>query len=275
MKVESIDFFDDRFYKITYEKDKKEVVDYFASVTTKLGALAKPFLTRWYGDLGTREAKLRAMEAADRGSRVHYGWQIYLLKGAVIYNNNKNPSYTSQQINEIDKENEGKTAILYSQEEMLSMYKMQQWDKIVNPKLMATEKTLYSMKYRDAGTADTIFEIKEGEYLVNGNKPLRIKGGNYIHDLKTGKSIGNDSKMQVSCYLKMAEEMGIAKFEGALITHTQAKIKTGIAGLATILLTREDVEKYYNDYRNIASVWDSQFGTLKPKIFKIPTLIKR
>ena len=43
MKAESIEWFDDRFYKITQGKDKEETVDYFASVTTKLGALAKPF----------------------------------------------------------------------------------------------------------------------------------------------------------------------------------------------------------------------------------------
>ena len=274
-KVKVIEWFDDRFYKLIYQKDDKEVTDYFPSVTTKLGAVAKPFLTYWYGDLGTREAQLRSMEAADKGSRVHHAWQMYLLGGAVIYQPYKKPIYTMQQIAELEDKHKGNIAILYTQEEMYAMSKMQRWDNVVNPSLLEAEHTVYSMKNREAGTVDTILQIKEGHYAVNGKDALKLETGTYIHDLKTGKTVGNDAKMQVAAYAVMVEEMGLAKITGALITHTQAKTKSGIEGLATILLTREEIDKYYKDFRNVAAVWDSQFGSMKPKVFEIPTIITR
>ena len=272
MEIKSISWFDERFYKITM---KDGSIDYFPSVTTKLGALPKPYLSHWRGDIGNREADLRILEASNRGSRIHLAWQVFVKGGAIIYQPYKFTVHTQEELTQLEKDNNGLIAIIPTQDEMLACYKMQQWWEVVRPTLIESEQTVYSLTNREAGTLDTHLFIEEGEYLINGKIPLRLEKGNYIHDLKTGKVIGNEAYMQVSAYLKFAEERSLGKFMGALITHTQAKTRSGIEGLSTIFLNRDDIKRYYEDYRNVAKVWDSQFGTLKPKTLEIPTIIKR
>ncbi len=276
IEVKQIDWFDDHFYKIRYENEAKiEVEDYIPSVTTKLGALAKPFLIGWYGDIGTREARLRTMEQADRGSRIHWAWETYTTGGVVIYDSPKTPIYTKEEVDKIIESSKGNYLILRDQEEMYQMMKMEKFYKALDPISCASESIVYDIENRDAGTMDNLFEINSGEYEINGATLLKLGGGFYIFDLKSGNYLGKEARMQVACYAKCAVSMGLVpEIEGALIGHTASKTKKGIEGFSTVHLTQDDIEQEYQDYRDIARVWDRNFGTRKPTIRQIPGIIK-
>ena len=302
-RVKMVQWFDDHFYKINYSqaqcpsckkprpvyyipKDAQcaciepmptavdlEIVDYLPSVTTKLGAVAKPFLTMWYGDLGTREAQLRKMEAAERGSRIHYAWQMYTQGGIVVFNDERRPVYTYQQLQEMDKQYEGRMAVLRSQDEMYDMTKLEKFYAAIKPQEMLAEHTLHSLSGRDAGTCDNVFSIEGGLYKIAGSQLLELPKGRFIFDLKTGKQIGRDARMQVSRYAKMHEEMGLGPITGALIGHTQATTRTAIEGFTTIYIPRDQIEVLNDDYQHVAHMWNREFGTMKPTVFDIPTII--
>jgi hypothetical protein len=274
IEVKQIDWFDDHFYKIRYENEAKiEIEDYFASVTTKLGALAKPHLIRWYGDIGTREAQMKMREAGDRGSRIHNAWYHYTTGGAVVYQPERTPLYTRDELDEIYKRFNNAVYVIQNQDEMFNVMKLQQFHSIIKPREMKSETIVYNADHKEAGTADNIFEIDEGEYLISGAKPVKLPGGQYIFDLKTGSTVGKEAFMQVSAYLVCAESMGAPKFAGALIGHTSATTRSGIEGFKIYFLSREEALSQYSDYRDIARVWERNFGTKKPVIRQIPGLI--
>jgi len=289
IEVKQIDWFDQHFYRLNL--DGNDI--YFPSVTTKLDAEAKPFLARWRGDIGNREADIIMRTKADRGSRIHFGWYLMTTGGTVIYNPFQRPNYTGEEIEKIAKESNG-ILILENQDEMYDLYKLQEWHKIVNPKVEANELIVYSLKNEEAGQLDKLMYIKEGEYMINGAKPLFIEEGLYVVDLKTGNTFPDNGFMQISAYKNCYEEMnkkGITdkiitgikslfnkqistEVKGGIIIHTGAKTKKGIEGLATYLRTSEELKEDYLDYRAVATVWERRKKNMKPRIFSFPTLIK-
>ena len=272
IEVKQISWFDDHFYKIRYENEAKvEIEDYLPSVTTKLGALAKPFLIGWYGDIGTREARLRMVEQADRGSRIHWAWEIYTQGGIVIFDDPRVPLYTKEEIRAIEKAYNYNSIILKSQDEMYQMMKLQKFMEIINPVSIESEKVVYDIENRDAGTMDNLIEINEGEYLISGAKPIKLPGGFYVFDLKTGNYLGKEARMQISAYGKCVETMfPDIQIVGGLIGHTGSKNKTGIPGFSLTYLDIDQMHREYQDFRDIARVWDRNFGTRKPIIRQVP-----
>lgn len=285
-KVKMVEWFDDHFYKVEYEvevdADKRGIdanvetkVAYIPSVTTKLGAVAKPFLAHWRGDIGNREADLRMMEGADRGSRIHHAYHVLKTGGVVIYQPFQRPNYTREEVDDIYDKHMGNIAVLKSQDEQYSIYKIKRLYEILKPTVIFSEHIVYSLELNDAGQVDDIWFLEKGEYKINGSEPLVIEeSGLYINDLKTGKEIDDDAWMQTARYLKLAESMGLGEFKGTLVTHTQAKTRKGIEGLAVYQRQRPQVEQDNADYEHVARIWDRKFGDKKPRCFEFPTLIK-
>lgn len=270
--VKQIEWFDQRFYKVDFGDNN---FLYYPSVTTKLQATSKPFLATWRGDIGNREANLRVKQAADRGSRIHYGWYLMTTGGAVIYNPFQRPNYNKDEIKDIEAESNG-ILILEDQGEMWDIVKLEKWHKAVNPKIEASELIVYSAKNNEAGQLDSLMYIKEGEYMINGAKPLYIPEGRYVVDLKTGKTVGNDAYMQVAAYANCYGEMtkGKEKIAGGLIIHTGSKTKTGIEGLSTHLRLKDEMKNDYENFRSVADVWSRLFSKEKPEIMEFPSLIR-
>ena len=274
--VKMIDWFDDHWYKIHYtDTNKVDQTDYLASVTTKLGAIDKPWLAQYYGTHGSREAKRLTAEAGDRGSRIHHAWYTYTDGGAVVYNPDRHPVYTKEELEEIYKKYNHNVCVLRKQDEMYDIMKLQKMCQILKPELKEAEKIVYSIEDRDAGTMDNLLGIKEGTYEVSGSKPLKLPGGLYPFDLKSGKVIDKGAKMQVSRYGILAEKAGYGTMAGALLGHTGATTRTGIAGFSLIYISREEMLELNQQYLRVAKVWEDQFGTAKPKVIQIPGIISR
>jgi len=264
-----IEWYNAHYYKVTADDGQ---VHYLPSVTTKLGIIDKPQLTRWYGDLGTREAELRKHEAAEKGTRIHWAYAVSLTKGAVAYNPWQKPIYTEEGLAQL-KEKYGTVAILRTQEEMHAISKLAEQFKRLEPEVLGVEKLVYDLEMGDAGTIDSIFWIEEGEYFIAGQKPLRLSAGIYINDLKTGSFLSDDVWLQLAPYVVMYEKRCGAKVQGALVTHTGSTIKTGIPGLKTMHIDRDQIEQYYKQYRRISDVWLDKHAGEQPETFHFPSLI--
>ena len=282
VELKQIAWFDDRFYKVRYENDQKvEVEDYLPSVTTKLGALSKPMLTRWYGDLGNREAHLQMNEKAERGSRIHWAWETFCGGGVVIYQPDRTPLFDDEEFAELVKRYNNHYFVLRNQDEMWNFLKLSKFHKAIKPYFTLNEHIVYDLKNRDAGTMDNLFGIEAGEYEINGSKAVKLERGLYLFDAKTGNYVGNEAKMQLSAYwgclnfmirnglIELPDTSEDNEIKGAIIGHTSSQTRTGIEGFSAIVITLDEIQDYYRRYRNISAVWDSEFGSAKPKIRQI------
>ena len=265
-----IDWFDEHWYQVTLDG----VTHYLPSVTTKLGIIDKPFLARWRGDLGNREADLRMHEAGDRGKRIHWAYEIALRGGIVIYDPWQHPVITTEAINELRDKHAGLVAVIHTQDEMLQLTKLQKQFNTLTPTVIEVEKRVYDIANRDAGTIDQVFYVQEGDYLISGSKPIHLDDGIYLNDLKTGKNI-DLAWLQLAAYASMYESMQGVKIAGALITHTAATIKGGIQGLKTLVRDRSTLLAIdYPDYRHASALWERDHKDDKPETFQFPATIQ-
>lgn len=263
-----VEWFSQHWYKVT-DGDK---VYYIPSVTTKLNVIDKPQLARWRGDVGNREADLRAYEAAQMGNRKHWAYAVFLKSGAVVYDPWQKPIYTAQGLEELRKKY-GEIAILRTQEEMWTICKLAEQFKRLNPKILGVEETVYDIESMDAGTIDNILFLEAGEYFVSGTRPIRLSQGVYINDLKTGSFVGDDVWLQLAPYTIMYEKLHGVQVQGALVTHTGSTVKGGIAGLSTKFCSREMLDSYYKQYRHISDVWNDKHQGEEPETFQFPSII--
>jgi len=269
-EVKMIDWFDSRYYQVFFEDGSS---DFYPSVTTKLGVIAKPFLAHWRGDIGNREADAKMIEAQDRGTRIHFAWHIISMGGIALFNPRNHPVYTHEQIDSKYKEFSNKVVVLESQDEMWAIYKLKQFLIEVNPTILETEKTVYSHKYKEAGTLDGILAIDEGDYLVSGATKLHLPAGNYVIDIKSGKVVDKDAFLQIAAYANCAHEMGLHEIVGGLVLHTSAQTKKGIEGFTTHYISREELDQKFKIFRNVANFWEYDNEDAKPKIFNFPSEI--
>lgn len=260
---------DEHWYKIV----DRDQTYFIPSVTTKLGVKDKPFLARWRGDIGNREADLRMNEASQRGKRVHWAKETLLRGGVVVYDPWQNPVYTIDGIKDLEKQFKH-VATLRVQDEMLQVHKIKQQLDILKPEVLAVEMTVYDLDELNAGTVDAVYAIKPGNYMIAGAKPLYLEGGIYIEDLKTGNVVDDSVWMQLAPYLVCYEKMSGNSVKGALVTHTGAKTRGGIAGLTTLFRSREDlILKDYPDYRHASSLWLRDHAEDQPKQYQFPAIL--
>lgn len=271
VKVKQVEWYDDRWYKITFPDG---TVDYFASVTTKLGVIDKPGLRLWVGDVGNETANTHLFNAQERGSRIHHAWETLVTGGKVVYNSPYNGVFSRQEINTLYEQNNNNVAILPYQDEFHAILKLNAFYNEVHPEFVFNEKVVYSLSHKEAGTLDNLVKIKKGKYKINGMTPLELDSGYYVLDVKSGKEVYDENFLQVACYAHCVEEMKLVpKVIGALVLHTSGKTKKGIEGLSSYLRTSEDLEKDYEVYRHVSKVWEYKNSTSKPKVFDFPSII--
>ena len=269
--IRLVEYFDDHFYKITENNQSY----YIASVTTKLGIVDKPFLARWRGDLGNREADMRVYDAQQRGKRIHFAWYVYTSGGNVIYNPFEHPNYTQEQIQEFKKQTPYFIE-LKTQDEMLQLWKLQRFFELLNPTVLHAEQIVYSIEDDEAGTIDNAFMIEKGTYYVNGSKGLVIpESGVYVVDLKTGSTVDESVWMQLAPYVNCYRKMRLGDPRGAIVMHTSSKNKSGIEGFGTLLRMNYELEEDYKNYKHAAALWRAKNKNFSPSVFEFPSLIKR
>lgn len=273
-EIKQVEWFDDRYYKVNVSETDVPVYEYFSSATTKLNVVAKPWLARWKGDVGNREADLRMFEAGERGTRIHHAWYTLTTGGVVIFNPWQRPNYNQKEIEEMTDKAMGNLAVMQYQDEMWDVLKLKNWVDAVKPKIVGSELTVCSKICKDAGTLDNLMEIEEGDYEVNGAKAIHIPKGLYVVDLKTG-SLDEDAFMQLACYANCVNEMKLSEqlVSGTIILHTGSAVKKGIEGLSTVYHDQSELDKDFQDFRHAAALWERKNANAKPKIFEFPSLL--
>ena len=273
MEIKLVEWFNEHWYKIITETDDKPETIYIPSVTTKLGIIAKPFLAKWRGDVGNREADLRVFEAQQKGIRTHHGWYTLTTGGKVAYQPFQRPNYTEQEMAGMLEETAGNLAVVRYQDEMYDLWKLQRWLEIVKPEIVGSEIITYSLENKDAGTADNLMRLNAGKYSINGSKPLELPEGLYVVDLKTGASVDESAFMQTACYANNIKEMGLGECVGTLILHTGAKTRSAIEGLSTLYRSKEQMAEDYQTYRLASALWERKNADAKPDLFEFPALL--
>lgn len=267
-KITTAMWYDDRSYRIV-EGGKEH---FLISVSTKLGIEDKPFLLQWYADLGWDEARRRLHESAERGKRIHFAMWVYLNGGTVVFNPSHGSVFSEKDI--IDFKAKGLFFDLKNQDEMVALWKIQKFFEITGAKAHETEKTVYSIGKRIAGTLDLVLEIETGAYDVNGRSRLTIpQTGKYVGDLKTGKVVPESAWPQVATYTEAYEEMSGKEIKGGIILHTESGNKGGIEGFGTQIKTREELKPYCDIYAHLAAVYDARNPNVHIKAFDFPTII--
>lgn len=282
-EIKLVEWFDDHWYKVQIDEKEHR---YIPSVSTKLGVTAKPFLARWRGDIGNREADIRSAEASDRGSRIHHGWYTLTTGGLVVYNPWRHPIFSSSELEKLSVENAGNLTVMQNQDEHYDLVKLTEWCVRVKPQFIASELTVCDLSNNDAGTTDNVMWIQGGKYEINGSKGLLLPEGLYIVDLKSGKQVDDDAYMQMAAYAKCFQWMRengwlehlpeLAKQEivGSLIIHTGSSTRTAIPGLSTIFRSRDEMSDDYSDYRAVSKIWERKNKDAKPKVFEFPSQLK-
>lgn len=251
LQSEMVNWFDQHYYRIGSR--------FLPSVTTVLGASPKWYLANWRGDVGNAEADRIMKEAQIHGSNVH-GFLNHLLNGGSLVFN--------QETNEKGYIN------VRDQFEFLHIYKVVQFLNIVKPKILMSEEIIWSDKYEFAGTMDLLMDVEEGEYPVNGAKPIFLEGGVYVADLKTGKTIGNEAFWQTSAYAEALKEHTGLKVAGTMILHTQSGNAKGIEGFGVKVRNSEEVSLDFENFLKVYEVWKIAPNPAKPKIFQMPQTLK-
>jgi len=275
-----IDYFDSRYYKILYEvtngKKKTLEEEHFPSVTEILGAFPKPFLARWRGEVGNERAEQVISDALNLGSTIHSGAELIANGAAVVYNPYGKPIYNEKQLKDMEKKF-GKIFICRFQKEFVQLYRIWQFFEIVKPTKIETEITVYSLKWKFAGTTDLFCYIKEGDYMIQGSQPMYLQEGFYLCDYKTGKNIDKSNKFQVSAYMEAImegkQEMR-KKIVGGLLLHpNNEKIENGIQGFKATLITMEEQQEYFRSFIKVYDVYKIDKPIPTPKEFAIPTVL--
>lgn len=273
--MKQVQWFDQHFYQVL----TPEGIEYLPSVTTILNVLPKPYLAKWRGDLGNEEANEQMISARNRGSNIHNAVSK-LVKGGVIINSDpcNTDALTDDELHKLLKYRD--VYRVYNQFEYLQIYRFLQFMQIVEPEVIFSEETVFCSKYGFAGTLDLLLEIKEGEYKINGSKPLYIKGGYYLADLKTGKTMPEDVWMQLAAYRqgltheRLSHEDFDADLFGALCIHTNSQTRSNIEGLSVKLRTAEELDKDFEDFKKVLEVWKINPTVSGPKIFTMPAYLQ-
>lgn len=277
VNVERVEYFDSRYYKVTYLEAKKKMQVMLTSVTEFLGALPKDFLPRWRGDVGNERADQIIIESQRLGSFVHWGAEVIGRRGAVIYNPQENPIYSDKEMEQLKRKHKVHVVCRY-QAQYVQLWRIFQWFERVRPTGVQTEQTVYSLEHKFAGTLDAMGTIEAGDYEISGSKPLHLEGGDYIWDYKSGKGVDKSYKMQVAAYLKGVFE-GLdpklaRRFKGALIVHSNSeRTEKGIEGLQTHLVTVDECREYFEQFKKVQQVYWIDKPHPTPTQFSMPTVL--
>jgi hypothetical protein len=245
--IKTIEWFDDRVYKVLLppEFDPKRW-EFFWSVTTILGIIAKPWLALWYGDLGTERARYRSKLAKDRGSLIHNAIAELL---------------------EFDDSGLGvpMTGDKFRQEDWLAILNFATWYNKTKPRILAHDFPIVSYEHKYAGTLDIIPEFDGGLIDDGTSKGVEIEGGAYVLDVKSGNE-SEDYHCQTALYDEGVVEGGIIKPVGTMIFYTDAKTKSGYK---LVVRNKDEVAKDLDTALAIKKVFDSRPPKL-PELRELP-----
>ena len=237
-RVKSITSQDNRFYLVDGE--------YYPSVTTILTAYPKSVgFFKWLTTNGNwQEAEKAKEEAGSRGSKVHNAiLQLINGKRLKLLDSNKESIFTNEEW------------------KMILAFK-NFWDDF-EPITLECEKTVFSKRFKFAGTIDWMGTIKMP------GKDKKAKRVLAIMDWKTSKAIYNSNLVQVAAYAFASTEMEKKKAQALAVIQLGSKNKKGYA-----VKFVEDRETCFNVFLAVKTIWDFENPNARPSTEDLPGEIK-
>lgn len=246
--IKTIEWFDDRVYKVLLPPDfSSDRWEFFWSVTSILGVIAKPWLTIWYGNLGTERARYQSGKARDRGSLIHNA-----IAEALSFDDGT-----------------GLGAPLdgtgFRQEDWLPIVRFAQWYNSFKPRVLGHDFPVVSYDFRFAGTLDMLIATDGGKMDVGMAKPLDIPAGNYVLDIKTGQE-NDDYFMQTSAYAQGVIENQIQAVQGTMILYLDTNTK---AGYKLVFRNTEQMQQDFELFQSAQKLFLAR-GQKLPEVFEMP-----
>lgn len=230
--VKMVEYFDEHHYWI------EMIQEWFPSVTSKLHSVLSKGIgfEQWLRDTGN-ESKRIAKDASVSGSKIHDAINKIILGQSV-------------NMEEYEK---------FDKKEWKKLSNWIDWVSHYNIKFLATEITVWSEKYKVAGTLDAICII-DGEV--------------WVLDWKTGNNIYDDAYYQVACYFDMYNEMidkgifpDMPKATRAGIVHLGSTNRTfPKKGLTApgIGVKEVDIVESIRVYERVNDIWGVKNKSYKP-----------
>ena len=230
-----VEFLDERFYQVGEG-------EFYPSVTTILNVYPKgPAFLQWIKDVGN-SAKLIAERAAISGTKVHKAAENLIQGEELIWDDNE-----------------------HSLQEWEGILRFVDFYKRFAPKILASEATTISHKYKYAGTLDLVCEID---------------GETWLADLKFGNAIYPTYFFQLAAYKQSWEENGGAKIDKMgilwLKAHTRTVGKKGsIQGVSWQMVQPKDsYERLLEVFLKTLDIYVYENPESKPKNLILPCKIK-
>jgi hypothetical protein len=257
--IEKLEWWDDRVYRRILADGTKP---FKWSVTTKLGIINKPFLSRWRGDLGNYEADKRSNFAKWRGSRVHDAIHRLIMDGEVVWEQN--------------------TVDALGQDEWLKVLYFKKFLRLFKPVIKGSETIVWSEAGNYAGTMDLPVLLTAGEYQITKSTVVTVpETGYYCGDIKTG-NLSKEYNYQTAAYAMAEEAQADPQSEifstvkeygeplGTFILHLDADNKEG---WTLKLRTKENMAHDYEMALLAFRLWDDVNPNKTPAFFEMPTKI--
>jgi len=152
------------------------------------------------------------------------------------------------------------------QEDWLAVLNFAKWYNSVEPKIVEHDFSIVSYEHEYAGTLDLLLEI-DGETIDDGHvKPLAVKPGIYVLDIKTGNE-NPDYFMQVAAYDNSVRENElVAETQGTMILYLDAGTKSGYK---LVVRNHEEVRKDFDNFLAAKKLFHAKEPKL-PELFEMP-----
>jgi len=232
---QSITWLDSRYYEIGEG-------EYVPSVTTILSLYPKgPAFEQWLRDVGN-SAKQIAERAAESGNKVHKAAELLIQGEELVWD---------------DKE-----------------YNLTEWEGVLRfvdfytrftPKVLASEVTTISHKYKYAGTLDLVCEID---------------GANWLLDIKFGNAIYPTYFFQLAAYKQSWEENGNPQIDEIGIlwlkanTRTEGKKGTIQGKSWQVVKPKDSYERLWEIFLKTLEIYNYENPESKPKNLVLPARVK-
>jgi hypothetical protein len=236
---QQVNVLDQRFYRRNG--------DYYPSVTSILNYFPKnKFFHDWLKDVG-HNSEIIAQKAAYEGTLVHTAAEKYVKGEEIVW---------------VEKDG----TVNYPLEVWKMILKFADFWTKHSPRLITTEYHLFSDKYRFAGTADLVCELKGKIWLL---------------DIKTSNSIHTTYELQLSAYAQAWNETHDTAIEHTgilwLKAATRGEDKKGekIQGAGWQLKSFDrSIEESFEIFNKIYDIYKLENPDAKPSIETLPLSIK-
>ncbi len=230
-----VEFLDDRFYQVGEDT-------FFPSVTTILQTYPKgPAFLQWIKDVGN-SAKQIAERAAESGTKVHNAAADLIAGEELIWDDH-----------------------VHSFEEWNGILRFADFYTKFKPKILASEVTTISHKYKYAGTLDIVCEID---------------GKTYLLDIKFGNAIYDTYYFQLAAYKQSWEENGGVLIDEMGILWLKAKTRSegkkgSMQGISwQVVKPKDSYERLLEIFLKTLDIYTYENPESKPKNLVLPAKIK-